>query len=239
MQSSQRSSGKQKRVSLSKHRTEIEQWVEQGNSDDWIAHALGTSRASVQSFRSRHGILRRGHEGRSPRKREASASEPVSTYEGVLDQGEEGYGLWLDPAVADDPLFQAGFAGVSEVRVVIQESRIILEPAAPEPRTGSEEPADEGRVGEWSADWQATTNGAGFFAEQATVPTSSSGEPGRVKFFDADKGYGFIIRPDGGDIFFHRSEIQNAEELEAGEYIFYEPGSSPRGPVAQRVRAVG
>lgn len=250
MSQSQHSDGKQRRVSLSKHHEEIKQWVEQGRSDEWIANALGTSSSSVQSFRSRSGI-RRDNRGRPKESftsdsdytddgSSASADNGVSrsVFEGVLDQGEEGYGLWLDPAVADDSLFRKGFAGISDVRVMIEAGRIILEPAA-EQNTGSEQPTDEATASDSLADWRAATNGVTSLPEWATVPSSSSGEPGRVKFFDAAKGYGFIIRSDGGDIFFHRSEIQNAEELEAGEYVVYEPGMSKRGPVAKKVATSG
>ncbi|MDN5697490.1 MAG: hypothetical protein L0G70_05875, partial [Rubrobacter sp.] len=154
MSQSQHSDGKQRRVSLSKHHEEIKQWVEQGRSDEWIANALGTSSSSVQSFRSRSGI-RRDNRGR-PKESVTSDSDYTddgssasadneasrSVFEGVLNQGEEGYGLWLDPAVADDSLFREGFAGVSDVRVMIEAGRIILEPAA-EQSTGAEEPAQE------------------------------------------------------------------------------------------------
>lgn len=245
-QSSEKSNAKNKRVSLSKRRPEIEQWVSQGRSDEWIADALGTSRQSVQSFRSRHGILRRG---RNPGTQdvpstagdEPAIDEPTSVFEGVLDQGEEGYGLWLDPAVAEDPTFKESFAGVADIRVLIQRGRIILEPAT-DPDVNEGDAASEG-----PKDGSASGNGRhGEMAEAATVEpgpsnfaNTTSGEPGQVKFFDESKGFGFLIRPDGEEIFFHRSEIEGGAELEAGDYVTYEPGASQRGPVAKRVRAAG
>ena len=48
-----------KRVSLSKFIDDIQRWVEEDKSDEWIASALGTSPSSVQSFRSRNAIYRR------------------------------------------------------------------------------------------------------------------------------------------------------------------------------------
>ena len=52
--------GINKRVELRKFVEDIQRWVEEGRSDDWIASALGTSPSSVQSFRSRNAIYRRG-----------------------------------------------------------------------------------------------------------------------------------------------------------------------------------
>lgn len=244
MQSSRHSSGTQSRVSLSKHKQEIEQWVEQGRSDEWIADALGTSRSSVQSFRSRHGILRRRSQS-SPGEQEQSStfsSEPASVYEGVLDQGEEGYGLWLDPAVADDPLFQAGFSGVSDIRVLIEPDRIVLEAAAnggasTESTTGH--PSSNSTSNPGNGEGQQTTTAYGADPLPHMSASANGREPGRVKFFDASRGFGFLVRPDGEELFFHRSEIQNAEELEAGEYVVYEPGMSQRGPAAKKVATAG
>src|SRR3712207_2168146 len=92
-----------KRIALKPHMEQIREWVEAGKTDDWIADALGTSASSVQSFRSRNDIYRRE---RGPR-------EPESVFEGVLDHGErEGWGLWLDPAVAEDPIWKEHWSGV-------------------------------------------------------------------------------------------------------------------------------
>lgn len=244
MQSSRHSSGKQSRVSLSKHKQEIERWVEQGRSDEWIADALGTTRSSVQSFRSRHGILRRRGQS-SPGEQEqsaASSGQHASVYEGVLDQGAEGYGLWLDPAVADDPLFREGFSGVSDIRVLIEPGRIVLEAAA---NGGESADATTGHTFSNSApnhesgDGQQTTTADDADPRPHMSASANGREPGRVKFFDAGRGFGFLIRPDGEELFFHRSEIQNAQELEAGEYVVYEPGMSQRGPAAKKVTTAG
>src|SRR4051794_12752988 len=52
--------GINQRISLRKCADDIRRWVDQGRSDDWIASALGSSPKSVQSFRSRNAIYRRG-----------------------------------------------------------------------------------------------------------------------------------------------------------------------------------
>src|SRR5947208_237620 len=60
---------------------------------------------------------RRGGRGRS------KASTPL---EGTFDHGEEGYGLWLDPAVADNPIYAEHWAGHRPVEVIIEEDQIVI-----------------------------------------------------------------------------------------------------------------
>jgi hypothetical protein len=62
---------------------------------------------------------RRG--GRS-RRRTASAG-PL---EGTFDHGEEGYGLWLDPAIQDDPVYAEHWAGHRPVEITIEEDQIVI-----------------------------------------------------------------------------------------------------------------
>ncbi|MCC6831385.1 MAG: cold-shock protein [Thermoleophilia bacterium] len=61
---------------------------------------------------------------------------------------------------------------------------------------------------------------------------------GVVKWFNAEKGYGFITPDDGGkDLFVHYSEIQSSgyRSLEEGQRVNYEPQDSPKGPQASQV----
>src|SRR5215217_6704012 len=46
--------------------------------------------------------------------------------EGTFDHGEEGYGLWLDPAVQDDPVYAEHWAGNRPVEVTIEEDQIVI-----------------------------------------------------------------------------------------------------------------
>lgn len=64
---------------------------------------------------------RRGRRGGSGR-REQSGNE----LEGTFDHGDEGYGLWLDPAVQDVPAYQDNWAGKREVTVTVEEDQIII-----------------------------------------------------------------------------------------------------------------
>ena len=61
---------------------------------------------------------RRGGRGR----RKAGARE----LEGTFDHGEEGYGLWLDPAVEDNPVYAEHWAGHRPVSVTIEENQIVI-----------------------------------------------------------------------------------------------------------------
>ena len=54
-----------------------------------------------------------------------------------------------------------------------------------------------------------------------------------------DRGFGFIDTG-GGDLFFHRSAVQNTtyEELREGQTVEFEKAESPKGPCAENVRVV-
>ncbi|HEY1457321.1 MAG TPA: hypothetical protein VGF15_02280 [Solirubrobacteraceae bacterium] len=49
-----------------------------------------------------------------------------SPLEGTFDHGEEGYGLWLDPAIQDNPVYAEHWAGHRPVEVTIEEDRIVI-----------------------------------------------------------------------------------------------------------------
>jgi cold shock protein len=63
---------------------------------------------------------------------------------------------------------------------------------------------------------------------------------GTVKFFNAEKGYGFISREDGEDVFVHFSNIQGSgyRTLEEGQRVEFDVGPGRKGEEAQNVRAV-
>ena len=63
---------------------------------------------------------------------------------------------------------------------------------------------------------------------------------GTVKFFNAEKGYGFISREDGDDVFVHYSAIQGDgyKTLNEGQRVEFEVGRGRKGDEAQNVRAV-
>ena len=64
---------------------------------------------------------------------------------------------------------------------------------------------------------------------------------GIVKWFSAEKGFGFITPDDGGkDCFVHHSEIQRDgfRTLDEGQRVTFETESGPKGPQAVRVTPV-
>ena len=62
---------------------------------------------------------------------------------------------------------------------------------------------------------------------------------GTVKWFNADKGYGFITPDDGGkDLFVHHSEVRADARLDEGQKVEYEVGEGQKGPCANNVKAI-
>lgn len=60
---------------------------------------------------------------------------------------------------------------------------------------------------------------------------------GKVKWFSAEKGYGFIEREDGGDVFVHFSAIQDEgfKTLTEGQQVEFDIVEGARGPQAANV----
>jgi CspA family cold shock protein len=61
---------------------------------------------------------------------------------------------------------------------------------------------------------------------------------GEVKWFNNTKGYGFIRKEDGSDIFVHFSAIvgEGYKTLEQGQKVQFEVGNGPKGPQAESVQ---
>lgn len=63
-------------------------------------------------------------------------------------------------------------------------------------------------------------------------------ESGTVKWFSNEKGYGFITRADGNDVFVHYSAIEGEgfKTLDEGEEVEFEVVEGSRGPQAANVK---
>jgi cold shock protein len=61
-------------------------------------------------------------------------------------------------------------------------------------------------------------------------------ETGTVKWFNEEKGFGFIERPNGRDLFVHYKEIRG--RLREGDKVTYSIGQATKGPCAAEVRVV-
>lgn len=63
---------------------------------------------------------------------------------------------------------------------------------------------------------------------------------GTVKWFNGEKGYGFISREEGPDVFVHFSNIQmqGFKTLEEGQRVEFEIAQGRKGEEAQNVRSV-
>jgi hypothetical protein len=72
------------------------------------------------------GEPRRGRRRRGRRGGRRGARRKSSPLEATFDHGEEGYGLWLDASVQDDPIYAEYWAGHRPVEVSIEEDQIII-----------------------------------------------------------------------------------------------------------------
>lgn len=63
---------------------------------------------------------------------------------------------------------------------------------------------------------------------------------GTVKFFNSEKGFGFIAREQGDDIFVHYSNIQGSgyKSLEEGQQVEFDTAPGRKGEEAQNVRVI-
>jgi CspA family cold shock protein len=81
----------------------------------------------------------------------------------------------------------------------------------------------------------------GFFALfrqlQSTGRRQFVMEKGTVKWFNDSKGFGFITREKGGDVFVHFGDIQDSgfKSLAEGQAVQFEVVDSPKGPKATNV----
>ncbi len=63
---------------------------------------------------------------------------------------------------------------------------------------------------------------------------------GTVKWFNSEKGFGFITGEDGKDVFAHFSQIQSSgyKTLEEGQEVSFEITQGPKGPQAENIQVI-
>jgi hypothetical protein len=103
---------------------------DESEDDDEDGDEDGESAEERAKSRRRRG--RRGGRGRGRRG---------ATLEGTFEHGEEGYGLWLDPAIQDDPTYAEHWAGHRPVEVVVEAEQIVI-------RRAGDTPDDDGAAEE-------------------------------------------------------------------------------------------
>jgi CspA family cold shock protein len=119
--------------------------------------------------------------------------------------------------------------------VKVAEDSIVLEVGAAGSRAAAQEVVpDETDNGSGP---QGAVNIVETPAEQDGAAPGPDREQGRVKWFDPEKGYGFLVRPTGDDLFVHHSEVEGEPSaLEPGGEVEYVVGRNDRGPNARSVR---
>ncbi|MGH3146748.1 MAG: cold-shock protein [Rubrobacter sp.] len=136
-------------------------------------------------------------------------------YRAYLDHGErEGWGMRLPPAVVRDPAWQRCWIGVESVTVKVRRDSLVVEAVSPGATARTED----------------TT-------ESVTDRRVTRSEVGLLRWFDEERGYGFIVSPSGEDRFFDRSGLLcDPDELEPDLPLEFEVSRGDRGPVASEVR---
>jgi hypothetical protein len=103
--------------------------------DALIAAELEAAEAEAERARAEAELAGESDEDESPpararvrsrrggRGRRSTRNAPL---EGTFDHGEEGYGLWFDPAVQENPVYAEHWAGHRAVEVLVEEDRIVI-----------------------------------------------------------------------------------------------------------------
>jgi hypothetical protein len=106
---------------------------EEEDSDDVSDDGEADEEASDEEGKAKR--RRRGRRGGRGRRRKPKALE------GTFDHGDEGYGLWLDPAIQDDPIYAEHWAGHRPVTVSVEPERIVISRAGEEEADSGDEEA--------------------------------------------------------------------------------------------------
>jgi hypothetical protein len=103
---------------------ELEAAEEQAERERAEDEAAGGERDGEEGEEETPARTRR--RGRRGGRRRGGARGGGGPLEGTFDHGEEGYGLWLDPAIQDNPIYAEHWAGHRPVEVTVEEDRIVI-----------------------------------------------------------------------------------------------------------------
>jgi hypothetical protein len=92
---------------------------------------------------------RRGRRGGRGRRTGGRGNKPL---EGTFDHGEEGYGLWLDPAIQDNGVYAEHWAGHRPLTITVEPDRIVIERAGEESSDSGNDDDDDAPAPESSLD---------------------------------------------------------------------------------------
>ena len=107
---------------------------EEAKAAEEAARKAAEAEEAAESEDAEEEKPKRPRRTRGGRTRRRTSTRPL---EGTFDHGEEGYGLWLDPAVQDDPVYAEHWAGHRPVEITIEEDQIVIR------RAGGGEDEDE------------------------------------------------------------------------------------------------
>lgn len=98
---------------------------EEGSTDEGEGDSEGEGEADSEGAEGGEGGAGRRRRRRRRGRRGRGRKRPL---EATFDQGEEeGYGIWLDPSIKDDPTYTEHWQGRRALRVTIEPERIVLE----------------------------------------------------------------------------------------------------------------
>jgi hypothetical protein len=95
---------------------------DEDDEEDSVAAEPGVASAEGDEDEDEDGRPKRRRRGR----RGGRGRRRKDALEGTFDHGEEGYGLWLDPAIQDDPVYAEHWAGHRPVEVAVEAERIVI-----------------------------------------------------------------------------------------------------------------
>ncbi len=104
--------------------------------------ALAEAEAETEQEQDEDGDKPKRRRGRRGGRTTRTKRKPGGLWEATFDHGEEGIGLWLDPAVEDDPIYAESWAGHRPVEVTIEEDQIVIRRAGAEESEDSQESED-------------------------------------------------------------------------------------------------